>query len=165
VVEPFLVADVAHAQGGGWGPPGGYPPGSGYPPPPGGGYPPPPPGGFAPPPGGFAPAPPGKPITGSPQTMAIHAMTIDPATGLPRGEKPPATTAAVVSLVCGLLLCLGPLTGIPAIIAGFIARGAIKRDPASAGGGTMALAGIILGVLNVLGFVVWFVLGFLLALV
>ncbi len=39
-------------------------------------------------------------------------MTIDPKTGLPRGEKPPASTAAVVALVCGILLCLGPFTGV-----------------------------------------------------
>src|SRR5688572_32349834 len=106
------------AQGGGWGPPGGYPPGppGGFPPgaPPGGGYPP-GPGGFAPappPPGFTPPGAGGKPITGSAQTMAMHAMTIDPNTGLPRGEKPPASTAAAVALVCGALLCLGPLTGI-----------------------------------------------------
>src|SRR5687768_18534433 len=124
-----IQADI-RVQGGGWGPPGGPPPG-GYGPP--GGY---PPGGYGPPggPGGFAPAPPGgggfvppggggpKPITGGKGTMAMHAMTIDPNTGLPKGEKPPASAAAVLALVCGILLCLGPLTGIPAIIAGFIGR-------------------------------------------
>ncbi|MCC6666169.1 MAG: DUF4190 domain-containing protein [Polyangiaceae bacterium] len=140
------------AQGGGWGPPGGYgPPGA-------------PPGGYGGPPGGFQPAPPGghgppgggKPITGGKQTMALHAMTIDPTTGMPKGEKPPASPAAVVALVCGLLLCLGPLTGIPAIIAGFIARGAAKKDPANVGGGGLAIAGIILGVLNLLGWAAYF---------
>ena len=84
-------------------------------------------GGYAPP-GGYGPpgraatarrvrvamarrpaGPPGKPITGSAATMAMHAMTIDPKTGLPRGEKAPASTAAVVALVCGILLCLGPV--------------------------------------------------------
>ncbi len=150
-----------HAQGGGWGPPGGYgPPGA-----PPGGYGPPgaPPGGYGAPPGGFQPPPPGghgppggKPITGGKQTMALHAMTIDPTTGMPKGEKPPASTAAVIALVCGLLLCLGPLTGIPAIIAGFIARGAVKKDPANVGGGGLAIAGIILGVLNLLGWAAYF---------
>src|SRR3954452_19282896 len=104
-------------------PPGGYgPPGlGGYGPPGPGGYGPPGPGGYGPPgPGGYGP--PAKPITGSAATMALHAMTIDPKTGLPRGEKPPASTAAVVALVCGILLCLGPFTGIPAIIAGVLAR-------------------------------------------
>lgn len=136
------------AQGGGWGPPGGAPPGpGGYGPPPGGG-------GYGP--GGFSPAQPPagapKPITGSPQTMALHAMTIDPKTGLPKGEKPPASTAAVVSLVCGVLLCLGPLTGVPAIIAGFIAKKAAREDPHGTGGTRMATTGIVLGIVNLLAF-------------
>jgi len=82
--------------------------------------------------------------------MALHAMTIDPKTGLPRGEKPPASTAAVVSLVCGVLLCLPVVTGVAAIVAGIIARGAARRNPASVGGSGMALAGILLGSANLL---------------
>jgi hypothetical protein len=83
--------------------------------------------------------------------MALHAMTIDPRTGLPRGEKPPASTASVVALICGVLMCLGPLTGIPAIIAGVIGRRAAAADPNGIGGGGMAMAGIVLGILNLLG--------------
>jgi hypothetical protein len=82
--------------------------------------------------------------------MALHALTIDPKTGLPHGEKPPASIAAVVSLVCGILLCLGPLTGIPAIVAGLVARQAARQNPASSGGAGMASAGIALGALNLL---------------
>jgi hypothetical protein len=82
--------------------------------------------------------------------MAIHAMTIDPRTGLPRGEKPPASTAAVLSLVCGVLLCLGPITGVTAIIAGIIGRRAARDNPATVGGADMSLAGLVLGSLNLL---------------
>jgi hypothetical protein len=82
--------------------------------------------------------------------MALHAMTIDPKTGLPRGEKLPASTAAVVSVVCGILLCLGPLSGVPAIVAGLLARKAAREKPESVGGGGMAAAGIALGILNLL---------------
>jgi hypothetical protein len=82
--------------------------------------------------------------------MAMHAMTIDPNTGLPRGEKPPASTAAVVALVCGILLCLGPFTGIPAIVAGVLGRKAARESPQSVGGSGMATAGLVLGVCNVL---------------
>jgi hypothetical protein len=82
--------------------------------------------------------------------MALHAMTIDPKTGLPKGEKPPASPAAVLSLVCGILLCLGPLTGLTAIVAGLVARGQAQRRPAHVGGAGMALIGILLGVLNLL---------------
>lgn len=95
----------------------------------------------------------------------MHQMSIDPTTGLPRGEKPPASTASVIALVCGILMCLGPLTGIPAIIAGIMGRRAMKADPANVGGGNMAIAGIVLGALNLLGFAVWFVLTFVLALI
>ena len=80
--------------------------------------------------------------------MAFHALTIDPKTGLPKGEKPPATPAAVLSLVCGMLLCLGPLTGLTAIIAGLVARSQVQRRPTVIGGAGMAAAGIALGVLN-----------------
>jgi hypothetical protein len=80
--------------------------------------------------------------------MAMHAMTIDPKTGLPRGEKPPASTEAVVALVCGILLCLGPFTGVPAIVAGFMARKAARHRPQAVGGIGMATAGIVLGMLN-----------------
>jgi Domain of unknown function (DUF4190) len=80
--------------------------------------------------------------------MALHAMTIDPKTGLPRGESPPASTAAVLALVCGILLCLGPFTGLPAIIAGVMARRAARERPALVGGARMANAGIALGILN-----------------
>jgi len=80
--------------------------------------------------------------------MALHAMTIDPKTGLPKGEKPPASPAAVLSLVCGILLCLGPLTGLTAIASGLVARGQAQRKPHAVGGAGMALTGILLGVLN-----------------
>jgi hypothetical protein len=80
--------------------------------------------------------------------MAMHAMTIDPKTGLPRGEKPPASTEAVVALVCGILLCLGPFTGVPAIVAGVMARKAARQRPQAVGGTSMATAGIVLGALN-----------------
>jgi len=81
--------------------------------------------------------------------MAMHAMTIDPNTGLPRGEKAPASTAAVVALVCGILLCLGPFTGIPAIIAGVLGRKAAREFPQTVGGSGMATAGLALGLVNV----------------
>jgi hypothetical protein len=96
--------------------------------------------------------------------MAMHAMTIDPNTGLPKGEKPPASPAAVLALVCGILLCLGPLTGIPAIIAGFIGRSAAKKDPNNVGGSGMATAGIILGIVNIIGWVVYIFFAFVLVL-
>lgn len=89
--------------------------------------------------------------------MALHAMTIDPKTGLPRGEKPPASPAAVLALVCGILLCLGPLTGPTAIVAGFIARAQAQRKPSLVGGRGMATVGIAMGILSVLLWTGWLV--------
>lgn len=103
---------------------------------------------IAPPPAGSGGPPGPKPITGSPQTMAEHALTLDPRTGLPRGEKPPASISATISLICGVLLCLGPLTGVSAVIAGFIARDAARARPLEVGGSELALAGICLGIAN-----------------
>jgi hypothetical protein len=80
--------------------------------------------------------------------MALHALTIDPKTGLPRGEEPPASTAAVVALVSGILLCLGPLTGVSAVVAGIIGRRAARAKPHEVGGSGLALAGIVLGAVN-----------------
>jgi hypothetical protein len=82
--------------------------------------------------------------------MALHAMTIDPKTGLPKGEKPPASPAAVLALICGILLCLGPLTGPTAIVAGLVARAQAQRKPHLVGGQGMASIGIALGIVNVL---------------
>lgn len=64
--------------------------------------------------------------------------------------KPSVVPAAVWSLVLGVLsiLCLGIVTGIPAIICGHSARSRIRKDPASASGDGMALAGLILGYLG-----------------
>jgi hypothetical protein len=50
--------------------------------------------------------------------------------------------------VCGILLCLGPFTGLTAIIAGIVARAQAQKRPTSVGGGGMAIAGIVLGVIN-----------------
>ncbi len=82
--------------------------------------------------------------------MALHAMSLDPRTGLPIGARPPASTAAVLALVCGCLLCLGPLTGLVALIAGFVGWRAARRDPQRVGGEGMSIAGLALGALNLL---------------
>ena len=89
--------------------------------------------------------------------MALHAMTIDPKTGLPRGEKPPASTASVVALVCGILICLGPFTGIPAIVSGLLARKAAREYPNTVGGARMGMAGVVLGSVNLVCFVLLWV--------
>lgn len=63
-------------------------------------------------------------------------------------EKGLATTSLVLGVLA--MLCFGPITGIPAIICGHIARSRAKRLPAQYGGAGAALAGLILGYLSLL---------------
>ena len=104
-----------------------YPPGPPPPPPqqnyPPQGYPP------APPPGqGFPP--PGQSYGYPPQ---------------PRGSN----GAAIASLIMGILLCIPVITGLGAIITGFV--GSKKANDPRFGGKGMAVTGIILGFLNLIG--------------
>lgn len=69
-------------------------------------------------------------------------------------QPPPAgqdQTLAIVSLVCGILgiLCCGMLTGIPAIITGYMAKNNVDANPNQYSGRGMALAGMILGGVSV----------------
>jgi len=65
---------------------------------------------------------------------------------------PPATRtsgAAITSLVCGLIMCIPFVTGLVAVITGFIGIGTTS-NPAVKGRG-MAIAGLILGFLSIAG--------------
>lgn len=73
---------------------------------------------------------------------------------------------AITSLVCGivgLLTCL-VLAGIPAVICGHMALNQIGQDPTRIGGRGMAIAGLIMGYLQLLccvaALVLFFTLGF-----
>jgi hypothetical protein len=61
-------------------------------------------------------------------------------------------TLAIVSLVCGILgiLCCGLLSGIPAIITGYMAKNNVDSNPSQYGGRGLAVAGMILGGVSVL---------------
>ena len=67
--------------------------------------------------------------------------------------RPPAQTSgfAITSMVlgilgiCGSIMCIGGVLGIPAIIFGHLARGAIRRSNGSITGDGMAIAGLICG--------------------
>jgi hypothetical protein len=64
---------------------------------------------------------------------------------------PPNSTAAVVSLVFGILTwTLLPVIGpIVAVVAGHMARAEIRRSNGQVGGGGMAIAGLALGYLQI----------------
>jgi hypothetical protein len=67
-----------------------------------------------------------------------------------------ASSALILGIV-GVVVFCGPLTGIPAIICGHVARGRIARSNGTLGGGSQAITGIILGWLSL---VLWAVAAF-----
>ena len=70
---------------------------------------------------------------------------------LPSTPSAPRTPGiAIASLVLGILsfLCFGPLTGIPGIICGHVARKRINASGGTLGGSGIGLAGLILGYVN-----------------
>lgn len=58
---------------------------------------------------------------------------------------------AITSLVLGILsfVCLGCVAGIPAVICGHMALGQINRSGGLEGGKGLAMAGLILGYINI----------------
>jgi hypothetical protein len=83
---------------------------------------------------------------------------------VPYGATPGATSGlAIASMVCGIvgiLMCfcyLSGLCGIPAVICGHMALNRIGQSPIPVGGRGMAIAGLVLGYLDILislGFIV-----------
>ena len=95
-----------------------------------------------PPPPGFPPPPPGQNYPPSNYPPHGQAYGYPPQ---PRG----ANGLSITALILGILLCIPVITGLGAIIFGF--AGSHKaRDPRFGGRG-MAVTGIILGVLNLIG--------------
>ncbi len=111
------------------------------PPLPGGGFTPPPP----PPGGGYVPPPPsGYAMTGA----GYAAPRTD---GLAIGSL----IAGILSLICFWPFCLGILLGPAAAIMGFISRQRIAASGGSVGGGGLAIAGLILGIVGFLASAGW----------
>ncbi|HXM71074.1 MAG TPA: DUF4190 domain-containing protein [Thermoanaerobaculia bacterium] len=64
----------------------------------------------------------------------------------------------ILSLVCSLA-CFGIVLGPAAAIMGFISRQRIASSGGALGGGTMAVIGLVLGVIGFVASVGWFFLG------
>lgn len=65
--------------------------------------------------------------------------------------QPKTSGLAIASVVLGgtsVLLCLGPFTGLPAVITGHMARSRIRASNGQESGGGLALAGLITGYLG-----------------
>jgi competence protein ComGC len=57
--------------------------------------------------------------------------------------------ASLVLGIAGIVLCLGPLAGIPAVICGHIAYSRIGKSGGALGGGGLALGGLITGYISI----------------
>ncbi|WP_103886925.1 DUF1707 and DUF4190 domain-containing protein [Actinacidiphila yanglinensis] len=93
------------------------------------------------------PGPPAAPATFAPAPVA-HPASLTPArlTG--------TNSAATGSLVCGIIgVCTLGVTSIPAVILGHVARSQIRRTGQDGGG--QATAGLVLGYLVIIGYVVF----------
>jgi len=101
-----------------------------------------PPGGYGQPPGGYG-QPPGA--YGQPGWYPQPGYQGMPAWTGGAGYPAPQTNGlAIAALICGVAqIAAGPLTGIPAIILGHVARSRIRQTGEQGAG--MALAGLILG--------------------
>jgi len=77
-------------------------------------------------------------------------------------QRPQPSGFAITSMVlgicgiCGTIMCFGGILGIPAVIFGHLARGAIRRSNGTVSGDGMALAGLICGyiAIAILAFVI-----------
>ena len=63
----------------------------------------------------------------------------------PLQGEPRVCPLAVVSLVLGVLLCLGCVTGVPAVVCGHIALGQIRRAGGALTGRGLAIGGLVTG--------------------
>jgi len=63
----------------------------------------------------------------------------------------PTSGLAIASMVCGILGFLTCVTGIPAVICGHMALSRINAAPFSVAGRGMAIAGLVMGYLCILG--------------
>lgn len=77
--------------------------------------------------------------------------------GYSRYHTPTNAPNAVAALVVGLigLVCFGVIMGIIAICLGVSASGHIRRNPRAYTGGGMATAGIVLGIIDIIGGFIW----------
>jgi competence protein ComGC len=57
--------------------------------------------------------------------------------------------ASMILGICGIVLCLGPLAGIPGVICGHMAQSRIKQAGGTMSGAGLATAGLVMGYLSI----------------
>ena len=103
-------------------------------------------------------APPGSAVTSAPPPLTMPPANhgVMPPVAIPPGYYAPAlpttSTAAIVSLVFGILswTLLPVISSIVAVIAGHMARNEIRRSGGRLGGDGLAVAGMIMGYVQII---------------
>jgi len=80
--------------------------------------------------------------------------------GNPGAQSSAHALASMILGICGIVLCLGPLAGIPAVIFGHMAQSRIKCSGGALTGAGMATAGLVMGYFS---FAMIFVIGLMAA--
>lgn len=91
---------------------------------------------------------------------SVRVPSTAPPPSAPPAQSPPATSTsagAVWSFVLALLsfFCLGPLTGIPAIICGHVSLSNINRSMGRLTGRGLAIAGLVIGYVATAGWLLY----------
>jgi len=88
------------------------------------------------------------------QNEPMQNPQYQPGSGLPAagGQNQTLAIVSLISGILGLTLCCGVvIPSLVAVITGFMARSRASNDPANYGGGGLAIAGLITGVLGLIG--------------
>jgi hypothetical protein len=105
----------------------------------------------------FPPSPPPSQPGWPPESATSPAGTPPPATGAARSRETKAAAALALGVlsVAGAIFGVGLSLGLPAIVLGALAHRDIRRAGGAASGGGLATAGIFLGAVGSILFVVW----------
>lgn len=90
------------------------------------------------------------------QGLGANTPFQPPPAGVVGGQN---QTLGIITLILGIvgLLCLGFLTGVPALVTGFMTLQNVKKDPATYGGKVLAIIGMVLGALGTLWSVLYLI--------
>jgi len=94
--------------------------------------------------------------SGSPVVHQINIGTMPAAVAASPGKTSGMAVASFVLSLVGIF-CLGFITGLLALIFGAVAMNAISKNPGLKGRG-LAVAGFIIGIIDVVGWLVWLVI-------
>ena len=98
-----------------------------------------------------APPPPPPPVVVEPpdfedSTESDAAAAPAAASANTAGGKPKSSGMAIASLICGIVICLAPISSVLALVFGFLG---LRKDKEGYSGRGLAITGIILGVLGI----------------